>query len=141
MVSANRLIAAGLPGQNFVIALAVVFQQSCEVIAVLKLIRFAMAATLVLGCRSDPALAGADAAPPAPAKAAADCWVDHTQVQPSPPRQGSVGTPTVDPAYRLMSDAHPGAEHPTPARKRPCTSLPPRQGLGLRLPESRSLAP
>lgn len=108
----------------------------------LKLSCLAMAAMLVLGLQSAPGVAGEAAESPAPANAAADCWVDHTQVQPSPPRQGSVGVPTADPAYRLMSDAHSGAEHPTPARKRPCNSLPPpRQGVGLRLPESRSLAP
>lgn len=84
---------------------------------------------------------GEAALPAAPPAAPQDCWVEHTQVQPSPARPGSADGPVLATVYEAMKDQRLGAEHPTEAQKKPCGVNPPRLGpdAGASLP--RSLAP
>lgn len=84
---------------------------------------------------------GETAAPASPPAAPQDCWVEHTQVQPSPARQGSADAPVLATVYGAMKDQRLGAEHPTETQKKPCDLKTPRPGpdSGATLP--RSLAP
>lgn len=52
-----------------------------------------------------------------------ECWLAHAQVQPPLLREDSVGKPSFSERYRLAAERHAGAEHPTPARLRPCNAL------------------
>lgn len=75
-----------------------------------------------VGLQAPGVTAGAPAAVPSPAP---ECWLNHAQVQPPPPRD-PLADQSLGDRYRLASaDQHPGAEHPTPAGMRPCNALPP----------------
>ena len=64
-----------------------------------------------------------------------DCWLEHAQVQPPPTRVG--GEPReAGGAGLYFRESRLGAEHPTPDRLRPCSSLRPQPGL-----ESRPVEP
>lgn len=97
-------------------------------------IAVALAGVLQSARSEAPAVA---ATPPVPQ----DCWVEHTQVQPSPARQGSADAPVLATVYGAMKDQHLGAEHPTATQKKPCDLKAPRPApeSGTTLP--RSLAP
>lgn len=54
-----------------------------------------------------------------------ECWLAHAQVQPPLLREDLPGKPSFSERYRLAAERHAGAEHPTPARLRPCNALSP----------------
>lgn len=54
-----------------------------------------------------------------------ECWLAHAQVQPPLLREDLLGKPSFSERYRLAAERHAGAEHPTPARLRPCNALSP----------------
>lgn len=94
----------------------------------MKLSQIAVATTL-LGAL--PAVAAETGRAASIAPLPPDCWAEHTQTQPSPPRQGKDGVPAAAERQRPLTDPHPGAEHPTPAQLRPCT--PPRGPAGQKI--------
>lgn len=85
-----------------------------------------------VGLQTPGVTAVAPAVAPAGPGPAPECWLNHAQVQPSPPRD-PLAEQSLGDRYRLAAaDQHPGAEHPTPAGLRPCNALPPpnvEQGL------------
>jgi hypothetical protein len=111
-----------------------------KVVGVMKASRIAIA--VVLAGVFETAQ-GEPAAVAGPAPAPQDCWVEHTQVQPSPARQGSTDAPVLVTVFGAMKDQRLGAEHPTAEQKKPCDVKAPRLGPG---PDAsgilpRSLAP
>lgn len=91
-----------------------------------------------------PLAQGETVAPASPPPVPAECWVEHTQVQPSPARQVSADAPVLATVYGALKDQRLGAEHPTEAQKKPCALKAPRPGpesgdSGATLP--RSLTP
>lgn len=85
-------------------------------------------AALWLG--ATPAASGADGmAVPAqrPLRSLPDCWVEHTQVQPSTIVSDPHGEAVSSGKIHLISDRHLGAEHPGDRRTRPCSILAPRR--------------
>lgn len=54
-----------------------------------------------------------------------ECWLAHAQVQPPLLREDLPGKASFRERYRLAAERHAGAEHPTPARLRPCNALSP----------------
>lgn len=77
-----------------------------------------------------PAASGADGmAVPAqrPLRTLPDCWVEHTQVQPSSIVHDQHADAVSSTRIHLMTDRHLGAEHPGDRRTRPCSILAPRR--------------
>lgn len=77
-----------------------------------------------------PAALAADGAmllPARPLRTLPDCWVEHTQVQPSTVFAAGHEHTVASRKIHLMTDRHLGAEHPGDRRTRPCGVLAPRQ--------------
>lgn len=102
--------------------------------------RLAIAASLLVAVQNGHGAPAPAAVPPA-AASTPECWVEHTQVQPSPTRPGSAGAPAAGAAVLALNDQHAGAEHPTKLRKRACNALRPPAGQKTGVGAVRTLAP
>lgn len=82
------------------------------------------------GLAALPAAIAADGAmlqPARPLRTLPDCWVEHTQVQPSTVFAAGQEHTVASRKIHLMTDRHLGAEHPGDRRTRPCGVMLPRQ--------------
>jgi hypothetical protein len=83
---------------------------------------------------------GKAAAPAAPGLSPPDCWVEHTQVQPSPTaRERRTAQQLASAQEPLFVEEHVGSEHPKGPRMRSCASQPESPPANLRAPQVNAL--
>lgn len=100
----------------------------------------AITAMLLIGLGPAEAATGSGDAPRA-SSATQDCWVEHTQLQPSPARpQSKTDERPGAETRRLMSEDHPGAEHASRAKKRSCNSVQPGKAFDAAASEPRVMS-